>query len=189
MEPFVFIYRDNLHNTKITKSNNSQARRNKSKQIICLDLYIISVHVHLYQFESHLFTITIENLLRFLSNFDNKIISMKNFPLGFRLEVCSTHLFFLFFAQMWKHLKDKRLWKYSLPSWILPCGQQIQFIPGLLVHKILWVHLKMDRVWSCSSKTAEENKENIINLMYHRTDRTLNSLHQVSCNWISCWWS
>ena len=37
--------------------------------------------------------ITLENLLYFLEYFDNKIISMKNFPLGF-VKVCSTHLSF-----------------------------------------------------------------------------------------------
>ena len=39
--------------------------------------------------------ITIENLLHFLEYFDDKVSSMKNFPLGF-VEVQSTHLFFGF---------------------------------------------------------------------------------------------
>ena len=38
---------------------------------------------------------TIENLLHFLEYFDDKVNSMKNFPLGF-VEVRSTHLFFGF---------------------------------------------------------------------------------------------
>ena len=42
-----------------------------------------------------LFTITVENLLHFLQYFDDKVNSMKNFPLGF-VEVRSTHLFFGF---------------------------------------------------------------------------------------------
>ena len=46
-----------------------------------------------------MFTITIENLLRFHEYFDDKMISMKNFPLGFG-KVRSTHLSCGFFAQM-----------------------------------------------------------------------------------------
>ena len=42
-----------------------------------------------------MFTITIENLLYFLEHFDDKIISMKNFSLGF-VKVQSTHLSFGF---------------------------------------------------------------------------------------------
>ena len=38
-----------------------------------------------------MFTITIENLLRFHEYFDDKIISTKNFPLGFE-KVQSNHL-------------------------------------------------------------------------------------------------
>ena len=48
-----------------------------------------------------MFTITIENLLRFQEYFNDKIISTKNFPLGFG-KVRSTHLSCGFFAQMWK---------------------------------------------------------------------------------------
>ena len=52
-EPFVFVG-GNLHNnTKSAKSNNSQnfyaTSRNKSRQKVCLALYITSVHVHQYQ--------------------------------------------------------------------------------------------------------------------------------------------
>ena len=47
-EPFVFTL-GNLHNnTKSAKSNNSQfyaTSRNKSRQKVCLALYITSVHV------------------------------------------------------------------------------------------------------------------------------------------------
>ena len=59
----------------------------------------------------------IENLLRFLEYIDDKIISMKNCPLGF-VKVRSTHVpFDVFFAQkMWKDLKEKRSCKYSPPS-------------------------------------------------------------------------
>ena len=83
-----------------------------------------SVHIHPCQFESHMFMITIENLLVFLEYFNDKIISMKNFPLGF-VKVCSTHFSFGFLHKMQKDLKEKRLWKYSLPSWILSHGQQL----------------------------------------------------------------
>ena len=60
-----------------------------------------------------MFTITIENLLRLY--FDEKIISMKNFPLGFG-KVRSTCLSCGFFAQMWKDLEEKRSCKYPAPS-------------------------------------------------------------------------
>ena len=48
----------------------------------------------------------IENLLRFHEYFDDKMISTKNFPLGF-WKVRSTHLSCGFFAQMWKDLEEK----------------------------------------------------------------------------------
>ena len=46
-----------------------------------------------------MFTITIENLLRFHEYFDDKMISMKDFPLDFE-NVRSTHISGGFFAQM-----------------------------------------------------------------------------------------
>ena len=97
-EPFVFMF-GNLHNnTKSAKSNNSQfyaTSRNKSRQKVCLALYSPSVHIHQWHQSCNLFTITIENLLYFLEYFDDKVNSMKNFPLGF-VEVQSTHLCFGF---------------------------------------------------------------------------------------------
>ena len=45
-----------------------------------------------------MFMITIENLLRSHEYFDDKMISMRNFPLDFR-KVQSTHLSCGFFAQ------------------------------------------------------------------------------------------
>ena len=62
-----------------------------------------------------MFTITIENLLRFHEYFDNKTISMKNFPLDFE-KVRSTHISCDFFAQMWKDLEEKRSCKFPPPS-------------------------------------------------------------------------
>ena len=62
-----------------------------------------------------MFTITIENLLRFHEYFDDKMISMKNFPLDFD-KVRSTHISCGFFAQMWKDLEEKRSCKYPPPS-------------------------------------------------------------------------
>ena len=53
-----------------------------------------------------MFTIMIENLLCFHEYFDDKMISMKNFSLGFG-KVRSTHLSCGFFAQMWKDLEEK----------------------------------------------------------------------------------
>ena len=85
-EPFVFIL-GNLHNsTKGAKLNNSQfyaTSRNKSRQKVCLALYITSVQVPQWHQSCNLFMIMIENLLHFLEYFDDKITSMKNFPLGF----------------------------------------------------------------------------------------------------------
>ena len=40
--------------------------------------------------------------------------------------------------------------------------------------------VKMDRIRSCCSKTAEENEENAIKLNTSSNSRTLNSLHQVN---------
>ena len=63
-----------------------------------------------------MFTITIENLLRFYEYFDDRIISMKDFPLEFEKVRC-THISCGFFAQMWKDLEEKRSCKlYRLPS-------------------------------------------------------------------------
>ena len=62
-----------------------------------------------------MFTITIENLLRFHEYFDDKMISMENFPLDFE-KVRSTHTSCGFFAQMWKDLEKKRSCKYPPPS-------------------------------------------------------------------------
>ena len=62
-----------------------------------------------------MFTITIENLLRFHEYFDDKMISMKNFPLDFE-KVRFTHLSCGLFAQMWKDLEEKRSCKYPPPS-------------------------------------------------------------------------
>ena len=61
-----------------------------------------------------MFTIRIENLLRFHEYFDNKLFFMKNFPLDFE-KVGSTHISCGFFAQMWKDLEEKRSCKYPLP--------------------------------------------------------------------------
>ena len=55
-----------------------------------------------------MFTITIENLLCFHEYFDNKKISMKDFPLDFE-KVRSTHISCGFFAQTWKDLEEKKL--------------------------------------------------------------------------------
>ena len=107
MEPFVFML-GNLHNnTKSAKSNNSQfyaTSRNKSRQKVCLALYITSVHVCQWHQSCNLLTITIENMLYFLEYFNDKVNSMKNFPLGF-VEVRSTHLCFGFLN------KCEKIWK------------------------------------------------------------------------------
>ena len=53
-------------------------------------------------------TITIENLLHFLEYFDDKIISMKNFPLGF-VKVQSTHLILLVFCTNVERLEREKI--------------------------------------------------------------------------------
>ena len=115
-EPFVFIL-GNLHNnTKSAESNNSQSyatSRNKSRQKVCLALYVHHFSPCLSWHQScNLFTITIENLLHFLEYFDDKVNSMKNFPLGF-VEVRSTHLFFGILNKCGKIWKRKRSCKSS----------------------------------------------------------------------------
>ena len=63
-----------------------------------------------------MFTIMIENLLHFHEYFDDKMISMENFPLDFE-KVRSTHISCGFFAQMWKDLVEKRSCKLNLVMW------------------------------------------------------------------------
>ena len=62
-----------------------------------------------------MFTITIENLLRFHEYFDDKMSSKKNFPLELE-KIRFTHISYGFFAQMWKDLEEKRSCKYPPPS-------------------------------------------------------------------------
>ena len=109
-----------------------------------------------------MFTITIENLLRFHEYFDDKMISMKNFPLDFE-KVRSTHIYLVASlhkcGKTWKrkdranilchlescHVASKCLaHSRSSPSKNVIGITQILFDPGL-----------------CCSKTAEENEENI----------------------------
>ena len=66
---------------------------------------------------------------------------------------------------MQKDLKEKRSYRYSLRCHLESCHMWPEgLVPGLLVHKNVTGVLQMDRVQSCSSKTAEENEENIIKL-------------------------
>ena len=89
---------------------------------------------------------------------------MKNFLLGF-VKFPSTHLYSGYFAQMQKDLNEKRSCKVQVSSIINVTGV-----------------VKMDRVRSCYSKTAEENEENAIKLTCNASSnsRTLNSLHKVN---------
>ena len=93
-ELFVFML-GNLHNnTKSAKLNNSQfyaTSRNKSRQKVCLALYITPDITSVHICQCHATCL----LLHFLKYFDDKVNSMKNFPLGF-VEVRSIHLFFGF---------------------------------------------------------------------------------------------
>ena len=100
MDPFVFIQSSFHNNTKNAKSNNSQFYKawslNQEKVNIWLASYITSVNVHQsvhYGLTDH--TIRIENMLHFLEIFNDKTISIKNFP----LLLCkgSMHSFIFFF--------------------------------------------------------------------------------------------
>ena len=107
--------------------------------------------------------ITIENLLHFLEYFDDKVNSMKNFPLGYVVLNTIHSFIFWFFEQMRKDLKEK-LCKSSLQCHLKSYHVATSLVPGLLVHKHVTDVVQMDRVRSCSSKTAEENKEYSIKL-------------------------
>ena len=135
-EPFVFML-GNLHNnTKSPKSNNSQfyaTSRNKSRQKVCLALYITSVHIRQWHQSCNLLTITIENLLYFLEYFDDKVNSMKKFPLGF-VEVRSTHLFFGFLNKCRKILKRKDCANLLCSVILNLITWPASLVPGLLVH-------------------------------------------------------
>ena len=65
---------------------------------------------------------------------------------------------------MRKDLKEKRLCKSSSQRHLESYHVVASLVPGLLVHKNFTGVVQMDRVRSCSSKTAEENEENIIKL-------------------------
>ena len=67
---------------------------------------------------------------------------------------------------MQKDLKEKRLCKSSLQCHLESYHMAASLVPGLLVHKhVTGVTFQaMDRFRLCSSKTAEENEENIIKL-------------------------
>ena len=101
--------------------------------------------------------------MHFLEYFDDKVNSMKNFPLAF-VEVRSTHLFFGFLNKLRKDLKVKRSCKSSSQRHLRSYHVAASLVPGLLVHKHVPGVVQMTRVRSCSSKTEEENEENIIKL-------------------------
>ena len=105
-EPFVFILGILHNNTKSAKSNSFKfyaTSRNKSrKKSLSSFVFQFSPRPSVAdQSSCNLFTITIENLLHFLQYFDDKVNSMKNFPLGF-VEGRSTHLYFGFFNKCGK---------------------------------------------------------------------------------------
>ena len=103
-----------------------------------------------------MFTITIENLLHFHEYFDDKIISLKDFPLDFE-KVRSTHISCGFFALMWKDLEEKKscnilhhLESCHVASECLarsrsPCSKNVMGVT------------QMDCVWLCCSKTARSS--------------------------------
>ena len=122
---------------------------------------------------------TIENLLRFHEYFDNKMISMKNFPLDFE-KVRSTHISCGFFARMWKNLEEKRSCK-SPPSGILSRGQRVSssFQVSSFKKRYRLCTNGLCLIVHCTSKTAEENEEQIIKLNVSPNRQNINSLHQI----------
>ena len=65
---------------------------------------------------------------------------------------------------MWKDLKEKGSCKYSSQRHLESYHMAAGLVPRLLVHKNATGIVQMDHVRSCSSKTPEENEENIIKL-------------------------
>ena len=112
-----------------------------------------------HSIRSLVFTITIENLLSFLEYFDGKIISINNFLLGF-VKVWSTHLYFVFLHKCGKILKRKERANIlrDLESCHVASKSSLFQVSSLIK---CYRCCADDRVQSCSSKTAEENKENI----------------------------
>ena len=78
-------------------------------------------------------------------------------------------LIFWFFEQMRKDLKEKRSCKSSLQRHLESYHVAASLVPGLLIHENVSGIVQMDGIRSCSSKTAAENKENII-----KRDESLN---------------
>ena len=65
---------------------------------------------------------------------------------------------------MQKDLKEKKSCKSSLQRHLESYHVAASLVPGRLVHKNVTGVVQMDRVRSCSCKTAAENEENIIKL-------------------------
>ena len=132
---------------------------------------------------SNLFTITIENLLHFLKYFDDKVNSMKNFPLGF-VKVWSTLLFFGFLnkcGKIWLR-KDRT---NILGSAILNLVTwPASLVPRLLVYKNVTGIVQM-----CMSIVQQQNSRR--RWRKHKTwcitEQTEHSMICInSCNWFSC---
>ena len=68
---------------------------------------------------------------------------------------------------MWKDLKEKSLCKSSSLRHLESYHVVASLVPGLLIHKNVTGVVQMDRVRSYSSKTAEQNEEIIVKVMYH----------------------
>ena len=85
-----------------------------------------------------MFTITIKNLLRFQEYFDDKMISMKNFPLDFG-KVRSTHLSCGFFAHsnVERFGREKIAQIFSTILNLVTWPASVYFVPGILIQKML----------------------------------------------------
>ena len=91
-----------------------------------------------------MFSIMIENLLHFLEYFDDKMIFMKNFPLGCA-KVRFTHISFVFLhkcGKIWKR-KDCANVLCHLESSRSPCSKMLQALYNM-------VHIQ-----SCCSKITD----------------------------------
>ena len=134
------------------------AEINQDKKFVYMHLCTL-LQWHIHQ-SCNLFTITIENLLHFLEYFDDKANSMKDFPLGF-VKVRSTHLSFGFLnkcGKIWKRKDRANILRSAILNLVHVASKSSSRTPR---SKKCYRRCTNGRVRSCSSKTAEENEENI----------------------------
>ena len=151
-ELFVFML-GNLHNnTKSAKSNSfnfmQQVEINQDRS-----LSVASVMQLVYDYNWK--PVALSRVFQWQSKFNEEC--------SFRLCKSMIHsLIFWFFEQMQKDLKEKRSCKSSSQHHLESYHVATSLVPELLVQKFFPGVVQMDHVRSCSSKTAEENKEKVM---------------------------